>query len=82
MKKTTRLTIETERVLVIRRRKAARRAKCGACGEVVNFVTVEEGAALTRISARAIYRRVEAGSVHFTESADGALVVCLNSLRD
>jgi hypothetical protein len=44
MKKTTSLTIETERVLVIRRRKAARRARCAACGEVVNFVTVEEAA--------------------------------------
>jgi hypothetical protein len=79
MKKTTRLTIETERVLVIRRSKAARRARCAACGEVVNFVTADEAAALMGISARALYRRVEAGGVHFTEAADGALLVCLNS---
>lgn len=82
MKKKTKLTIETERVLVIRRGSVGRRAACGACGEVVGLLTADEAAALLRVSPRAIYRQVEGGRVHFTETADGALLICLNSLRD
>lgn len=82
MKKKTKLTIETERVLVIRRGSVGRRAACGACGEVVGLLTADEAAALLRVSPRAIYRQVEGGRVHFTETPDGALLICLNSLRD
>lgn len=80
MKKTTRLTIETRQVFVIRRPAASRRAACEACGEVVNLVTAEEAARLARVSVRAIYRWVEGGHVHFIETADEALLICVNSL--
>jgi len=42
--------------------------------------TPEEAAVLTHVSTRTIYRRVEAGRVHFTETAEGLLLVCLNSI--
>jgi hypothetical protein len=29
---------------------------------------------------RAIYRRVEAGELHFTETPEGQLLICLNSI--
>jgi hypothetical protein len=82
MKKTTKLTIETERIFVIRKGRVERRGMCEACQEIVSLVTVDESAALLRVSPRAIYRQVEGGCVHFTETADGALLICLNSLRD
>jgi hypothetical protein len=80
MKRTTTLTIETERVMVIRRRAAGRRARCATCGEAVTLVTAEEAAALTRVSTRAIYRMVEAEKLHFTETAEDLLLICFNSL--
>jgi hypothetical protein len=80
MKKTTRLTIESERVYIFRRHKAVRRARCDQCAAMVGFVTAEEATALLRINARTFYRRVEEGSVHFTETTDGSLLICLNSL--
>ena len=80
MKKMRKLTFETERVLVIRRVRAGRRATCGACGEVVGLVTADEAARVSRVSVRAIYRMVEAGKIHFIETAE-QLLICFNSLR-
>jgi hypothetical protein len=53
---------------------------CEACGATVEMVTAEQAAALAEVSTRAIYRQVESGQIHFTETADGQLFVCLNSL--
>ena len=80
MKKTTRLTIETRQIFVIRRPATSRRAECETCGEVVDLVTADEAARLAQVSVRAIYRWVEGGYLHFIEAADGALFICVNSL--
>jgi hypothetical protein len=39
-----------------------------------------EAAAMLQTTARTIFQRVEAGEVHFLETADGALLICCNSL--
>ena len=44
------------------------------------MVTPDEAAALTETSARAIFRRVESGELHFVETDKGALLVCRNLL--
>lgn len=44
------------------------------------MVTVDEAASLKRVSARAIYRWIEDGELHFIETADGRLLICLNSI--
>ena len=80
MKRTIKLTIETERVFVIRRLSASRRARCEACGEEIRLVTADEAAALTRVSSRAIYRLVEAEKLHFIETDQKLLLICFNSL--
>jgi predicted site-specific integrase-resolvase len=40
----------------------------------------EEAAHIARISPRLIYQWVEAGRLHFKETPDGSLFVCLASL--
>ena len=80
VKKTAKLTIETERVLVIRKRGGSRRAMCPVCGEMVDLLTVDEAAAFARISSRAVFRLVEAEGIHFTETVEEVLLICLNSL--
>ena len=80
MKRKTKLTIETERIFVIRRSgEAERRAVCEACQEVVHLLSVDEAVTLTRVGARAIYRMVEAEELHITETAEDMLI-CFNSL--
>jgi hypothetical protein len=44
------------------------------------MVTPDEAAAITCTNSRMIYRWVEAEKVHSTETADGATLICLNSL--
>lgn len=36
--------------------------------------------AIAGINSRAIHRLVEAGAVHFTETPEGLLLICLSSL--
>lgn len=78
-KRTAKLTIETERVLVIRRRGLPARARCPACGEVVDFVTGDEAATLAHVGARAIARMAEVEKLHSRVTAED-LLICFNSL--
>jgi hypothetical protein len=81
VKRTTRrkITVETERLLVVSSRQEAA-AWCEQCGTEMKMVDPRAAAAISGLSARAIFRRVESGQLHFTETADGALLICLNSL--
>jgi predicted site-specific integrase-resolvase len=44
------------------------------------MVTPEEASRLRNVSTRGIYRWVEEGSLHYLESQDGLLFVCVKSL--
>ena len=73
-------TIETHEIWVIRRRQRTMPAVCSVCADWRGMLTPEAAAALAGVSLRTIYRRVEAGGVHFMEAADGGLLICLASL--
>jgi hypothetical protein len=53
---------------------------CPECDAEVWMASAEQAAVLSGVSARAVYRRIEAGEVHFFETPLGALRVCLHSL--
>ncbi|HKP86131.1 MAG TPA: hypothetical protein VJZ26_08545 [Blastocatellia bacterium] len=80
MTKRTEITIETDQVLVIRRRRKTLRTWCAACARKVVMVTADEAAAVAHVSLRTLYRWVESCTVHFTETQEGLLFVCLDSL--
>ena len=81
MKKRILITIETERLILIdERRRPGRATWCRACACEVWMVTVDEAAAVAGTSSRAIYQWVEARLIHFTETPEGRLFICLNSL--
>jgi len=46
------------------------------------MVTPDEAAALSRVSSLTIYRWLEAEKLHFIETSDGLLLICINSLFD
>jgi hypothetical protein len=79
-KRRTEITIETHRVLSILRRAPRPRSWCEQCCREVERVTPEEAAAIARVNKRAIYRRLEAGDIHFIEVGGGALWICIQSL--
>jgi len=78
-KRRTEITVETEQVLIIRRTGQPMTAWCQQCGAEVVMITPEEAARGAGASLRAIRRLVEAGQLHFRESANGRLFICLNS---
>ena len=78
-RKRTEITIETERTLFISSpRKVI--GWCAACGTQTEMVPVDEAAILRRVDSRTIFRWVEAERVHSSETANGLLLICLNSL--
>ena len=80
-KKITEITIETEQVVIVRRQAEGAKSWCDGCSAIVRMVTPEQATLLTQVSARMIYRRVENGELHFTETPEGLLLICLDSLK-
>ncbi|HZM86922.1 MAG TPA: hypothetical protein VFF31_10390 [Blastocatellia bacterium] len=75
-----RITIQTERLLVMNQGRSLY-SMCSTCGDEVRMVTIDQAATLARLSSLEIYREVEAGVLHFIETAEGSVLVCFNSLN-
>jgi excisionase family DNA binding protein len=78
-KRTTVISLETTEVLAIRSQRRRVQAWCSDCAKSVSMVTADEAASVTGVDMRTIYRRVEEGKIHFTETPEGSLLICLNS---
>jgi hypothetical protein len=79
--KKNKVLVETEQIIRLRRRPKKVRAWCKVCAKQVSMVSSEEAAALMGISQRTIFRQVEAGDLHFTETLEGLIFICPNSLH-
>jgi hypothetical protein len=78
-RKRTQITIETERVVTIRRRRA-KRAFCPECGCEVDMVSLAEVGALTGQPQLKLADSKSVPGWHVSEGADGSPVICLPSL--
>jgi hypothetical protein len=76
----TSIHIETRERTIIRPMPAVIDGFCPGCGEQTAFLVPEFAAAEAGLSVREIYRRVERGDVHFSESGAGPALICRNSL--
>jgi hypothetical protein len=81
-RRTTRVFIETHEFWVVRRPELLTRAWCAGCGEEAGHLAAEHAARASGTTLRALCRLVEAGRLHSTETADGSLLVCVNSLME
>jgi hypothetical protein len=83
MRKRKRLSIRTEtRELLLIRRHAipGRIAWCHQCQTEVDWLSLVEITDLKGLKARELFRLVETEAVHFHETPEGHLFICLNSL--
>lgn len=80
MKRRTEITVETDEIIIIRQPRRVLRTWCRECDRQVMMVTVEQATAITSRSSRAIFRMAEDGNIHFAETAEGFLLICLQSL--
>jgi hypothetical protein len=81
-RKRTEITIEFEEVIQAASQRRLTRAWCPACSSEAQMLTPDQAAEMTQATVRAVNQRVEEGSVHFLETADGRLWVCANSLSE
>ncbi|MBI3653384.1 MAG: hypothetical protein HY231_20330 [Acidobacteria bacterium] len=79
-RKITEITIEIHEEWIIRRAQHQAQGRCADCNDQLTMITIDEAAALAQVSARAVYRWVESSQIHFVETEDGQLLVCINSL--
>lgn len=80
--KRTEITIETDRIVVLSRRKVSVVSWCHECGRRIKIITVDEAATIAGVTSRTIYRWADAEKLHFTETAEGVLMICSSSLQD
>jgi len=75
------ITVEKRRLIVLKRQRRSVPDWCADCGEQVAMLTPDQAATIANVSSRTIYRRVEAGEMHYLETAEGRLLVCANSIE-
>lgn len=78
-KRKTTITIETDRLLVIRKRRKFREW-CKVCGEHAEFATLGEACALTFNSVDTIYQLLIREKLHSVKAPDGLRLICLQSV--
>jgi hypothetical protein len=81
LKKRTEITVKVRQTLVVRSSRGRVAAWCTECARQSQMLTPDEVAAISRTGTRWIYSQVEEGKLHFTETEDGLLLICLASLQ-
>jgi hypothetical protein len=70
-----------ERLVIVRSRQSTNMVVwCETCACLTRMLTVDEAAVVARSTSREIYRRVEAGELHFMETPEGSLFICFESI--
>ena len=81
-KRRTEMTIETHRVFVMSSSGNSRLGYCPQCAAETRMIMPEAAALMSCVSTRTIFRWVETGRIHFMETSEGILFVCLQSLME
>lgn len=79
-KRRTEITLETDRFVVLSRRASLITSWCAQCDQRVRMITVDEASAIAGVSSRTIYRWADGESLHFTETSEGRLLICFQSI--
>lgn len=78
-KRTTRITVETERILIIRGANPVR-SWCTQCAAEVDMVVPEAAGVLAQVDHSRIQRWLDAEELHAAQMKDGSARICLDSL--
>ena len=81
-KRTIRITVERDRVWIIRQCGSLARIWCESCGAEVEFVSMEQAIALTGRTADEICHFVFVDKLHTSAVGGKAMRICLRSLLE
>jgi len=76
----TEVTVETDEIMIIRCSRGVLAHPCAECPETGVMITPEQAAMMIGTNIRAIFRWLEAGRVHYSETPEGSLLVCPDSI--
>src|SRR5215468_5434753 len=79
MAKQTKITIETDSLLILRGR-SSRRAWCPQCDADAEMITLENVGVVSNLNRPDLEAWLNSGELHRSQAADGSVLVCLNSL--
>jgi hypothetical protein len=79
MAKHTKITIETDSLLVLRGRRALR-AWCPECGAEGEMIRLDELGVISNLPPPEVKAWIQSEDLHHSQAADGAHLICLNSM--
>ena len=79
MAKQTKITIETESLLILRGGNS-NRAWCPRCAAEAEMITLENVGVISNLDRAAVEEWLNSGELHRSKSACGSARICLNSL--
>ncbi|HET6218963.1 MAG TPA: hypothetical protein VFE27_18210 [Acidobacteriaceae bacterium] len=79
MARQTRITIETDSLLILRGRSSLR-AWCSRCAAEVEMVALNDTGVISNLERSELEEWINSGELHRLQAADGSTLMCLNSL--
>ena len=79
MAKQTKITIETDSLVILRGR-CSRPSWCPLCGAAVQTIALEEAEVLSKVERHAWAMWMESAALHQLAAADGSVLICVDSL--
>jgi hypothetical protein len=79
MAKQTKITIETDSLLILRSR-TSRRAWCPLCAAEGEMIALENVGVISNLERPAVEEWLNSEKLHRSQAADDSVLVCLNSL--
>jgi len=77
--KATRITIETDSLLVLRGRSSVR-SWCSKCGSQVEMIPLDGVGLISNLPPPEVEAWIQSADLHHSRAADGAPLICLNSM--
>jgi len=79
MAKRTKITIETDSLLILRGR-SLQQAWCPLCGSEVEMIPLDNIGVISDLSPRVVEAWIHSEDLHHTKATDGSHLICLNSM--
>jgi hypothetical protein len=79
MAKQTKITIETDSLLILQCR-SSRRAWCPRCAAEGEMIALENAGVISNLEPPALEEWLNSGDLHRSRATDGSTLICLNSL--
>jgi hypothetical protein len=79
MAKQTKITIETDSLLILRNRNS-QRGWCPRCASEGEMIPLDNASVVSNLERHALEEWLNSPDLHRSQAVDGSVVICLNSL--